>query len=74
MNRWKIEIILKSGEHINGYYEGEETDSSSVAKTLLTGSQHTLNSISSSVNSQLWFLVGEVAACIITVNRRNVNG
>ena len=67
MHKWKIEILLKSGEHISGYYEGEETESNDVAKKLLTGSQHTLNSIAKNEHGQLWFLVGEVAACIVSI-------
>ena len=67
MNKWKIEIILKSGERISGYYEGEEVDSTAVAGTLLTGHQHTLNAIAANKNGQLWYLVGEVAACVISV-------
>ena len=67
MHKWKIELILKSGKTVEGYYEGEEMDSNDVATKLLTGSQHTLNGIAHNKNSQLWFLVGEVAACIITV-------
>lgn len=66
MYKWKVKIILKSGKIVEGYYEGEEINSSDVAKKLFTGSQHTLNSIAASKNSQLWFLVGEVSAGIIT--------
>lgn len=67
MYRWQVKLILKSGKTVEGYYEGEEMESNDVAKKLLAGSQHTLNGIAASKNSQLWFLVGEVAACIITV-------
>lgn len=37
MNKWRIDIILKSGEKISGRYDGPETESSSVARLLING-------------------------------------
>lgn len=41
---WKIEVMLRNGEAIEGYYTGTETNSGDVAKTLLVSdsqsSQH----------------------------------
>lgn len=35
MYKWKINIILKSGQNISGIYVGPETDSFNVGKVLL---------------------------------------
>lgn len=65
--RWKIEIILKSGEHIYGYYDGIEENSSDAAHKLLTGSQNAIIGICSNDGGKLLYYVSEVAACMITL-------
>lgn len=65
--RWKIEIILKSGEHIYGYYDGIEENSSDVAHKLLTGTQNAIIGICSNDGGNLLYYVSEVAACMITL-------
>lgn len=43
MYKWKIEYVLKNGEHLSGRYYGPESDSNAVFKVLLAGGINTFN-------------------------------
>ena len=43
MYKWKVEYILKNGEHVFGTYYGNEKDTAGVCKVLLSGDLNTFN-------------------------------
>lgn len=43
MYKWKVEYVLKNGEHLYGHYYGKERDNADVFKLLLSGDQNTFN-------------------------------
>lgn len=67
MNRWKLELILKSGAHIVGHYSGSESNMADVVQKLIVGNSASVNVIDGEqANEALAFCVGDVAACFIT--------
>lgn len=44
MYKWKVEYVLKNGEHLFGEYFGDEVDTAGVAGVLLSGDPNTFNS------------------------------
>lgn len=68
MNRWKLELILKSGARIVGRYSGLESNMADVVQKLIVGSSTSVNVIDGErANEALAFCVGDVAACFITL-------
>ncbi len=66
-NKWKMELILKSGAHAIGYYLGTESEPGDITSKLLTGSPNAVNVIRGEhENEWVSFCVGEIAACLIT--------
>lgn len=68
MYKWKIEYILKNGEHLFGEYYGDEGDSGAVIQTLVNGYPDTFNGCKT-VDGKGTIAVrnSEIAALIVSV-------
>lgn len=68
MYKWKIEFILKSGKELTGYYEGVESNTSDVARKMLTGDKNSLNGFSDKDKTKHIFIkIDEVASASISI-------
>ena len=64
MYKWKIEIILKSGKEVVGYYEGTETSSCDVAKLYLNDNIGGMTD--KDKTKQIVVITGEIAVMTIS--------
>lgn len=67
MYKWKIDIILKSGKELTVYYQGDESNSHTVATTLLVGRENTLNGFGNKNGTANIFVnISEIACASIS--------
>ena len=67
MYKWKIEIILKCGKEVIGYYEGSEINSIDVAKLYLTDNFGGITD--KNKTKQIIIITSEIAAMTISADR-----
>ena len=68
MNKWKIDIILKSGKELTVYYVGNENSSAEVANIVIGGNADTFNGFSNvDKSTNILVKVGEIAAMSISL-------
>lgn len=68
MYKWKVEYVLKNGEHLYGFYYGKESNNANVFKVLLSGDQNTFNGCKTCDNKGLIRVRNaDIAALIISV-------
>ena len=75
MNKWKIDISLKNGQHISGVYEGQEENSFDVGKLLLNTDVTVIAIMSLDETAQLFILQNEIAVMGISIyidNKENM--
>lgn len=75
MNKWKIDFVMHSGNKISGIYEGPETDSTSVAESLLAGDPNRfvgMYSLYGYGKENLLVKKSEVAAAAISLYKEGV--
>lgn len=68
MYKWKVEYILKNGEHLFGVYHGNETNSVDVFKVLFAGDANTFNGCKTVDNKgTLCVRNSDISALIVSV-------
>ena len=73
MNKWKLELVLKSGARVIGHYLGEESNMADVAQKLIVGSSTSVNIIDGNqANEALAFCVGDIAVCFVMQENNNI--
>lgn len=69
--KWKIEIILKSGKELVGYYKGEESDSKAVSDKFFVGNKNELIGFyNEDETKNIVILRDEIAAMTISTDMR----
>ena len=67
---WKIDIILNCGREITAIYEGEESNSLTVGKTLLEGDSNGIITLGDSSHTSQYFIKrSEIAYMAISVKQ-----
>lgn len=68
MYKWKIEIILKSGKELTVYHEGNENNSSDIARMVVAGDINSMNSFANKDKTKnILVMAGEIAAMSISL-------
>lgn len=68
MYKWKIDIVLKSGKELTVYYKGKETNTTDVAKAVMTGNKDTMNGFGNKDGTEnIFVVVGEIASMSISI-------